>query len=195
MNGKGQKMINLKNIEMSPVNESYSTNPIAPNDTTYVGLFFEKNVNDFSASVRERYLKLKEAIMSMEAEYIKTYGSDWRNVAVFNAYNTLRNTPVQEQETTLKSIDVCGILLEWNEEQKEYISEGWSDSDFEKHKDAIYTRFNNREEWFNAFRKEYPNASIMINNKTKREEGPRGTGFFKYDVRDFGGIVITYKDK
>lgn len=70
--------------------EDYSTNPIAPNDTSYVGFFFEKDVTQLPVKLREKYESIKKEIDLKEAEYREKFGDDWRNIVVFNAYRGIK---------------------------------------------------------------------------------------------------------
>lgn len=82
----------------SKLQEDYTTGPwTPPNDTTYVGFFFEKDVNSFPDEVLEKYKKMKEEILAREKELREKYGEDWRNVAVFQAYR-LAKKEAESQE-------------------------------------------------------------------------------------------------
>lgn len=75
-----------------PLKEDYSTNPVFPNDTSYVGFFFEKNICELRKADRLRYRQMKEDILQREAEYREKFGDDWRNVAVHQAYRMVRES-------------------------------------------------------------------------------------------------------
>lgn len=73
------------------LDEDYTSGPWSPpNDTTYVGFFFEKDVNSFPSKIRKQYETMKQAILQREEEYREKYGDDWRNVAVFQAYRLMK---------------------------------------------------------------------------------------------------------
>lgn len=73
------------------LDEDYTSGPwTPPNDTSYVGFFFEKDVNSFPARVRKEYEEIKQAILQREEELREKYGDDWRNVAVFQAYRLMK---------------------------------------------------------------------------------------------------------
>ena len=73
------------------LSEDYTSGPwTPPNDTSYVGFFFEKDVDSFPARVRKEYEEMKQAILQREEELREKYGDDWRNVAVFQAYRLMK---------------------------------------------------------------------------------------------------------
>jgi len=79
--------------------EDYTSGPwVAPNDTSYVGFFFEKDVNAFSHKLREKYLAVKAEIDLKEAEFKLKYGSDWRQVAVRQAYKLVKEYVDSDEE-------------------------------------------------------------------------------------------------
>ena len=75
------------------LDEDYTHGPwIPPNDTTYVGFFFEKDVNSFPENLRKKYEKIKQEILQREEQYKKLYGDEWRNVAIHKAYRLMKET-------------------------------------------------------------------------------------------------------
>ena len=76
----------------SKLSEDYSSGPWSqPNDTSYTGFFFEKDINSFPAKIRTGYEEMKNAILQREEVYREKYGDDWRNVAVFQAYSLMKD--------------------------------------------------------------------------------------------------------
>ena len=72
--------------------EDYSTNPVAPNDTTYVGFFFEPELGSMSKSFKERFAEAVKAIDAKESEFRTRFGDDWRNMAMMEAFKLLKES-------------------------------------------------------------------------------------------------------
>lgn len=87
-----EKLLSQRQIKRDlGLSEDYTSGPwTSPNDTSYVGFFFEKDVNSFSPNARKKYEEMKEAIFQREAQFREKYGDDWRNVAVFQAYRMMK---------------------------------------------------------------------------------------------------------
>lgn len=92
--------------------EDYSTNPIPPNDTSYVGFFFEKDVTQFPPKLREKYEAMKAEIDLKEAEYREKYGDDWRNIAVFNAYRGIKEESEYLDESKERGDEIDDLSTE-----------------------------------------------------------------------------------
>jgi len=83
------------------LNEDYTSGPwTPPNDTSYVGFFFEKDVNSFPNKIRKQYEKMKQEILQREEQLKEKYGEDWRNVAVFQAYRLMKEAADQYEENS-----------------------------------------------------------------------------------------------
>lgn len=115
-----ENLISLNKLRKK-LNEDYTSGPwVPPNDTSYVGFFFEKDVNHFSKGGRERYEAMKEAIQQKEDWYRAKYGDDWRNVAVHSVYRLMKESE-EEGETPPVEVRIGDDLMKWDSENKEFV--------------------------------------------------------------------------
>ncbi len=105
------------------LNEDYTSGPwTAPNDTSYVGFFFEKDINSFSKANRQKYEETKLEIDKMEKELRELYGQDWRNIAVYKAYRLMRESEEDDEATTPPiEVRVGDEYRVWDAEQKAFV--------------------------------------------------------------------------
>lgn len=155
--------------------EDYSTNPIAPNDTSYVGFFFEKDVTQFPPKLREKYEAMKAEIDLKEAEYREKYGDDWRNIAVFNAYRGIK----EEVEAVSEAKEIGNEMDDLSTEELRGLFKDWGGL---KISYSRYYKTDNKGYYWYLVVRNYSGSNNFFPAILTFKPKPLGAGYFKDEM-------------
>ena len=165
--------------------EDYSTNPIAPNDTSYVGFFFEKDVTQFPPKLREKYEAMKAEIDLKEAEYREKYGDDWRNIAVFNAYRGIK----EEVEAVSEAKEIGNEMDDLSTEELRGLFKDWGGL---KISYSRYYKTDNKGYYWYLVVRNYSGSNNFFPAILTFKPKPLGAGYFKDEMSLSGAKTEGY---